>query len=173
MGEFRSQLQASYVSSHTEEFWYSETVCLWMTIYIYIYIYMEQCPMDGYWFKVQKVLILHFDLMMTEGIRKFNDPDYHPSWVVIIQPFLFVTFTHMWANQHQKKTKTKKQICFALEPPPPVFSLSVLTHTLAKKLLFYELIFSHFSILILIIVLHIHLMTHPPCLSICLSVCQS
>ena len=30
---FRSQLQASYVSSHTEELWYNETVCLWMTIY--------------------------------------------------------------------------------------------------------------------------------------------
>ena len=31
---FRSELQASYVSSHTEELWYNETVCLWMTIYI-------------------------------------------------------------------------------------------------------------------------------------------
>ena len=31
---FRFQLQASYVSSHTEELWYNETVCLWMTIYI-------------------------------------------------------------------------------------------------------------------------------------------
>ena len=39
LGVFRSQLQASYVSSHTEELWYNETVCLWMTIYIYIYIY--------------------------------------------------------------------------------------------------------------------------------------
>ena len=28
---FRSQLQASYVCSHTEELWYNETVCLWMT----------------------------------------------------------------------------------------------------------------------------------------------
>ena len=36
---FRFQLQASYVSSHTKELWYNETVCLWMTIYIYIYIY--------------------------------------------------------------------------------------------------------------------------------------
>ena len=35
---FPSQLQASYVSSHTEELWYNETVCLWMTIYIYIYM---------------------------------------------------------------------------------------------------------------------------------------
>ena len=40
LGGFRSQLQASYVSSHTEELWYNETVCLWKTIYIYIYIYM-------------------------------------------------------------------------------------------------------------------------------------
>ena len=29
----RYQLQASYVSSHTEELWYNETVCQWMTIY--------------------------------------------------------------------------------------------------------------------------------------------
>ena len=35
-GGFQSQLQASYVSSHTEELWYNKTVCLWITIYIYI-----------------------------------------------------------------------------------------------------------------------------------------
>ena len=40
LGGFRSQLQASYASSHTEELWNNETVCLWMTIYIYIYIYI-------------------------------------------------------------------------------------------------------------------------------------
>ena len=34
LGGFRSQLQASYVSNHTEELWYNETVCLWMTTYI-------------------------------------------------------------------------------------------------------------------------------------------
>ena len=33
LDEFQSQLQASYVSSHTEELLYNETVCLWMTIY--------------------------------------------------------------------------------------------------------------------------------------------
>ena len=33
LGGFRSQLQASDVSSRTEELWYNETVCLWMTIY--------------------------------------------------------------------------------------------------------------------------------------------
>ena len=30
---FRSQINASCVSSHTEKLWYNETVCLWMTIY--------------------------------------------------------------------------------------------------------------------------------------------
>ena len=34
LGGFRSQLHASYVSSHTEELWYNETVCQWMTMYI-------------------------------------------------------------------------------------------------------------------------------------------
>ena len=36
LGGFRSQLQASYVSNHTEELWYNETVCL---IYIYLLLY--------------------------------------------------------------------------------------------------------------------------------------
>ena len=40
LGGFQSQLQASYVSSHTEELWHNKIVCLWMTIYIYIFIYM-------------------------------------------------------------------------------------------------------------------------------------
>ena len=34
LGGFFSQLQAPYKSSHTEELWYNETVCLWMIIYI-------------------------------------------------------------------------------------------------------------------------------------------
>ena len=33
LDRFRSPLQASYVSSHTEELWYNETVCLRMTLY--------------------------------------------------------------------------------------------------------------------------------------------
>ena len=35
---FRFQLNASNMSSYTEELHYKETVRLWMTIYIYIYI---------------------------------------------------------------------------------------------------------------------------------------
>ena len=34
LGKFRSQLKVAYVSSHTEDLWYNETVCLRMTIYI-------------------------------------------------------------------------------------------------------------------------------------------
>ena len=34
---FRPQLEASCVSSQSEDLWYNETVCLWMTIYIYMY----------------------------------------------------------------------------------------------------------------------------------------
>ena len=39
LGVFRSQLEVSCNSSHTEELWYNQTVCLWMTIFIYIYIW--------------------------------------------------------------------------------------------------------------------------------------
>ena len=35
---FWSQHEASCMSSHTEELWYNETVCWWMTIHIYIYV---------------------------------------------------------------------------------------------------------------------------------------
>ena len=40
---FRSQLWASYLSSHTEVLGYNEIVCLWMTIYIYIYVCVCVC----------------------------------------------------------------------------------------------------------------------------------
>ena len=36
--EFWSWLETSRWSSHTEELWYSETICMWMTIYIYTFI---------------------------------------------------------------------------------------------------------------------------------------
>ena len=38
LGGFRFQIQAFYVSSHTEQLWYNETDCRWKTIYIYIYV---------------------------------------------------------------------------------------------------------------------------------------
>ena len=53
LGGFRSQLQASCVSSHTEKSRSNETVNLGMTIYIYIYIYIQQRENDI--FKNQKL----------------------------------------------------------------------------------------------------------------------
>ena len=43
---FRSQLETSHVSSHTDELWYNIRVCGWPYIYIYIYIYIvpAHCP---------------------------------------------------------------------------------------------------------------------------------
>ena len=35
LGGYESKLEAPYVSSHTEDLWYNEIVCLWMNIYIY------------------------------------------------------------------------------------------------------------------------------------------
>ena len=40
LGGFQSQLEVSYVYSHTEELWYNETICQWMILYLYIYIYI-------------------------------------------------------------------------------------------------------------------------------------
>ena len=37
LGGFRSHVQASYLSSYTEELLYNKTVCLWMTIYIFMF----------------------------------------------------------------------------------------------------------------------------------------
>ena len=43
MGGFRSQLEASCVSSNTELLWYNGSVSMWLTIYICIYIYIFEC----------------------------------------------------------------------------------------------------------------------------------
>ena len=55
LGAFRSQLQVSYVSSHTEELWYNETTCLWKRIYIYIYILI-----DTFFLKVKSIQKIHY-----------------------------------------------------------------------------------------------------------------
>ena len=43
LGGFRFLLEASCMTIHTEELWYSEILCQRMTIYIYIYIYVCVC----------------------------------------------------------------------------------------------------------------------------------
>ena len=50
LGRFWSQLQESYVSSHSEELWYNETVSVDDNVYIYIYIYIYMiCKQIIYW----------------------------------------------------------------------------------------------------------------------------
>ena len=48
---FWSQVEASHVSTHTEELRYNQTVCPRVTVYIYIYIYIMLC--------VNMVLCIH------------------------------------------------------------------------------------------------------------------
>ena len=62
LGGFRSQLQASYVYSHTEELWNNEIVRLWITIYIYIYICY--CRYSGTVFQVIKKWIVLFIIVL-------------------------------------------------------------------------------------------------------------
>ena len=49
LGGFQSQLQASYMSSHTEDLSYNEILCLWMDDYIYIYIYVYKVMIGIFW----------------------------------------------------------------------------------------------------------------------------
>ena len=46
LGAFRSQLQASNVSTYIEELGYNETVCLWMTIYL-IFMYKKDLALNN------------------------------------------------------------------------------------------------------------------------------
>ena len=41
LGGFQSQLEASCMSNQTEELWYNETVCLWMTIYVCVCVCVQ------------------------------------------------------------------------------------------------------------------------------------
>ena len=59
---FRSQLEPSYESNHTEELVYNETVCLCMTIYIYIYICVCVCLLSI--ILVYKIALLLFIRMV-------------------------------------------------------------------------------------------------------------
>ena len=63
LGGFRSQLEVSYESSHTEELWYKVTVCLWMTLYIYILWYVQnrnKAYKSVFKFKLATLHVLNF-----------------------------------------------------------------------------------------------------------------
>ena len=53
--DYITQVQAFYVSSHSEEPWYNETVCLWMTIYI---IFRQQSFYSQYFWKFSLDVLL-------------------------------------------------------------------------------------------------------------------
>ena len=66
---FQSQLQVSYVSSYTDESWYNNTVCLWMTIYIYIWwspliVGDNKCFTNIYIFIFQKYICIECYLIL-------------------------------------------------------------------------------------------------------------
>ena len=98
LGRFWSQLQVSYMSSHTEELWYNETVCVWMTIYIYIYIERGK--------EKTSVALRYFGTMhcqnhtlnFTWGCIKLTIPPPPPSWL-------------RW----EEKSKAKFTVIFSLE----------------------------------------------------------
>ena len=87
LGSFRSQLEASLVSSNTEELWYSKAVCLWMNIYIYIYVCVcvispEKSSYEVYtWFHFNfmsadmKAKLLNYNLLFFS--RRVFLPQFH------------------------------------------------------------------------------------------------
>ena len=96
LGGFRTQLQASYVSSHTEELWYNETVCLWVTIYIYIYIVIH-------W----QTVPLYHNISMSLDVqdassRDRNPPNFTSAWWHISKPVFWINdsskFWHIRIN---------------------------------------------------------------------------
>ena len=74
---FWSKLEASCVSSHTDELWYNETFCLWMTIYIYIYIVW--CPRPTHqrnFFPAAVMSLLLYACITWKLIKKKLDANY-------------------------------------------------------------------------------------------------
>ena len=76
--KFRTQLEAFRVSCHTEKFWYNETVCRWMAIYIYIYVCVCVCVwrnslMCFLSFDHSLILLVEFSVAtpapLSEGLR--------------------------------------------------------------------------------------------------------
>ena len=61
-------------SSHTDEFWWNETVCLWMTIYTYIYIHQALCSDTSSIFKQSLTgLNLNFSFSWTSCLTKAEE----------------------------------------------------------------------------------------------------
>ena len=90
LGGFWSQLQASYMSSHTEELWYSKTVCLWMTIYIYIYIYIRERERYDYNRSRLGLKNLVFTIYLTQIVYIYLNLFIYPFVSFCFDLFIFV-----------------------------------------------------------------------------------
>ena len=85
LGGFRSQLQASNVSSHTEKLGFNETLYLWMPIYIYLCV----CVCEG----TQGVLVILWNPVIpptysrkpvpsTEGVETLARKRNNTFWMI-------------------------------------------------------------------------------------------
>ena len=75
LGGFRSQLQASYVSSHTEELWYNKTVC--GGLYIYLLTKETRIQSQDESYQKLKKMVLDISLFNTQHYEiwiKWSNP---------------------------------------------------------------------------------------------------
>ena len=117
---FQSQLEASCMSCHTEELWYSETVCGWQYIYIYIvcvcvyvyiyiYIYIYIYSITIFYptriFHCKEMGVLRKFVMLTRG--KFCiSLKLSKQYVTIIRK------NHALKKFHSEQIKISYSLCF-------------------------------------------------------------
>ena len=96
----RVSIPASCESSHTENLWYNETVCQWMTIYIYIYIYNVRVWIQ--YLKITNFLTLHWvsrcsDLLISNILMLlFQMSTFIVGTATVVIPCDFIFFTNIY-----------------------------------------------------------------------------
>ena len=104
LGGFRSQLQASYCSSHTEEFWYNKTVCGWQYIYISSYHLVVQLA------RISLPLSRHFSLSFIASGRSsgLHPVSSHSCWMYVRagRP----TFARPYVGAHRSTSLTSSSL---------------------------------------------------------------
>ena len=88
--KFWSQVEASCMSSHTEELRYNGTVCLWRTnIYVYIYIYIYIYIYFILWTQKHENDINTKQKLFLNAQKK--QTIWLVSWILIIQNISFIS----------------------------------------------------------------------------------
>ena len=75
---FRSQFEASRGFSHTEELWYNELVCLWITIFILNTIYIL------FIIYCMQYIYIRISLLITVSIKKKKNEFYKRHMKLLI-----------------------------------------------------------------------------------------